>query len=62
MRLGKRCGDSAQIGAIQEVSVAILTQGDHQLRGRGAGHIHNYRPGTADVEIAIVQRQPIFDS
>src|SRR5207237_364196 len=58
-RLVNRSVDTAEVVAINQVSVPILAEGKDKLRRRSSIHIDNRRADAAQVGIRAVEREPV---
>jgi hypothetical protein len=57
--LGHWCCDTTQIVAIKQVSIAILSCREYELRRICSRHVDKHRAHTAEISIAIIEREPI---
>ncbi|PYJ62256.1 MAG: hypothetical protein DME74_06475 [Verrucomicrobia bacterium] len=55
VRLGHRGSDTAEIVAVDQISIAIFTQGKHKLGRCSSRHIDNGRTDTAQIGVAIIE-------
>src|SRR5215472_5441759 len=52
--------DSAEVVSIKQIHFEVLTQGDHEMRRRRTGHVHQQWARAAQIEVETVQSEPIF--
>jgi hypothetical protein len=57
--LGHWCCDTTKIVPIKQISIAIFSYREHQLRRIRTGHVDEHRAHTAEISIAIIEREPI---
>jgi hypothetical protein len=59
VRLGHGGGYTAEIVAVDQISIAIFAQGKHKLGRRSSRHIDYSCTNTAQVSVAAVEREPV---
>ena len=57
--LRQRQTDPPEVIAIKQIADGILAKRDHEMRRRCAGHIHQQRPGPAQIEVQSVKIEPV---
>ena len=59
IRLVRGTGDTAEIVAVEQISIAVFAQSEHKLRRCSSGHIDDCRADTAEIGIAVIEAEPI---
>ena len=59
IRLVRGPGNTAEIVAVQQISIAIFTQGKHKLRRGSTRHVNHRGADAAKIGIAVVKTEPV---
>jgi hypothetical protein len=59
IRLVRGAGDTAEIVAVEQISIAIFAQREHKLRRCSAGYIDDSCANAAQIGVAVVKIEPI---
>jgi len=59
VRLGDGCGYTAEIVAVEQISIAIFAQGEHKLGRRSPRHVDERRADTTQICVALIQHEPV---
>ncbi len=59
VRLVRGPGNTAEIIAVEQVSIAIFAQSEHKLRRSSSRHIDDRRADASEIGIAIIETEPI---
>ena len=57
--LGHRSSDTAEIVAVDQISISIFAQGKHKLGRRSSGHINHRSADTAEIGVPLIETEPI---
>jgi len=59
VRLVRGPGNTAEIIAVEQVSIAIFAQSEHKLRRCSSRHIDDRRADASEIGIAVIETEPI---
>ena len=48
-------GNTAEIGAVEQISIAIFAQGEHKLRRRSSGHVNHRGADAAKIGVTVIK-------
>src|SRR6266850_5038206 len=59
-RYGYGRTDPAEVVSINQIHVAVLTEGNHEVRRCCTGHVHQQWARAAQIKVETVQSEPVF--